>query len=89
MSETRAALGRFLGGALRVVAVMLIAYAGLCACFMAASTPGDEFRDPNGWSQVLIVFPIGLALWFGGSWLVRRNRPGPAPGPKPLGPSEP
>lgn len=73
MSDINADVGRLAGRLLQVVAVMLLAFAGSCACFMAASRPGDEFRDPNGWSEVLICLPLGLVLWFAGRWLIRRN----------------
>ncbi len=75
MNGMAAAVLGFAGYVLRVVAVMLIAYAGTCACFMAGSRPGDEFRDPNGWSQVLIFLPIGVAVWVAGGWLIRRSKP--------------
>jgi len=66
----------FAGYLLRTVAVMLIAYGGTCACFMATTKPGDEFRPPtaDGWQQVAICVPIGLALWLAGGWLIRRSR---------------
>ncbi|HLZ73709.1 hypothetical protein [Phenylobacterium sp.] len=61
---------------------MLIAYAGLCACYMATTSPGAEFRPSNdAWIQVLVVIP-GLALWFAGRWLMRRSSAAPPADPK-------
>jgi|GEM_PF-3981781 len=66
------------GYLVRTAAIMLIAFGGTCACFMATSSPGDEFRPNDGWQQVALCLPIGFALWFAGGWLIRRGRrPGP------------
>ncbi len=66
---------RFLGGALRGIAVLMIAYGGLCACAILTSR-GDEFSPgPDAWPQVAIALPVGVACFLAGSWLVRRASP--------------
>jgi hypothetical protein len=81
MSPVEAAMSRFLGGTLQVIGVMLICYAGLCACGMLATGDGGEFAPPRDtWWQVVGALPGGFGCWFGGRWFIRRGRTaGPPP----------
>lgn len=64
---------RLFGNLLRVAAVCILAFAGLCTCglgLMGAESPHS--RTFEYWSVPIESGAMGIVLWVAGSWLVRR-----------------